>query len=145
MCIRHVAEQEARIARQEVLIERLREGRSAILDDAMSLLAQMHDFLDIMRAHVAQLCGYQHGLYAAEKRGERHGDAKVTDWRFALSDRPLDSIDLDKVKQGTPNDPFYEKVAKRHLDYSDDGLARFLRVEHHDDGGMTVTVNRRGQ
>jgi hypothetical protein len=40
MCIRHVAEQEARIARQEVLIERLRESRSAILDDAISLLVQ---------------------------------------------------------------------------------------------------------
>jgi siroheme synthase (precorrin-2 oxidase/ferrochelatase) len=31
MCIRHVAEQETRIARQETLIERLRENRSALL------------------------------------------------------------------------------------------------------------------
>jgi hypothetical protein len=41
MCIRHVAEQEARIARQEALIERLRQSRSALLDDALRLLAQM--------------------------------------------------------------------------------------------------------
>src|SRR5580700_10492872 len=38
MCVRHVAEQENRVARQEVLIERLRESRSAILDDALRLL-----------------------------------------------------------------------------------------------------------
>jgi len=33
MCIRHVAEQETRIAQQEALIERLRESRSTLLDD----------------------------------------------------------------------------------------------------------------
>ena len=55
MCVRHVAEQETRIARQEVLIERLRESRSAILDDALRLLASMHDLLKTMRAHVARL------------------------------------------------------------------------------------------
>ena len=35
MCVRHVAEQETRIARQEFLIKRLRERRSPILDDAL--------------------------------------------------------------------------------------------------------------
>jgi hypothetical protein len=55
MCVRHVAEQEARIARQEVLIERLRESRSAILDDALRLLTSMQDFLETMRAHAARL------------------------------------------------------------------------------------------
>jgi hypothetical protein len=55
MCVRHVAEQETRIARQEVLIERLRESRSAILDDALRLLASMQDFLETMRAHAARL------------------------------------------------------------------------------------------
>jgi hypothetical protein len=55
MCIRHVAEQETRIARQEVLIERLRESRSPILDDALRLLALMLDALETMRAHVARL------------------------------------------------------------------------------------------
>lgn len=55
MCVRHVAEQENRITRQEALIERLRESRSAILDDALRLLASMQDFLETMRAHVARL------------------------------------------------------------------------------------------
>jgi hypothetical protein len=55
MCVRHVAEQEKRIARQEVLIERLRESRSAILDDALRLLDLMHGALETMRAHVARL------------------------------------------------------------------------------------------
>jgi hypothetical protein len=55
MCVRHVAEQETRIARQEVLIKRLRERRSPILDDALQLLAEMNGFLDAMRAHVARL------------------------------------------------------------------------------------------
>ena len=54
-CVRHVAEQEARIARQDVLVERLRERRSALLDDALQLLAEMHSFLDAMRDHVARL------------------------------------------------------------------------------------------
>jgi hypothetical protein len=55
MCIRHVAEQEKRIARQEVLIESLRERRSPILDDALRLLALMLNALETMRAHVARL------------------------------------------------------------------------------------------
>jgi len=55
MCVRHVAEQETRIARQEALIVRLRESRSALLDDALRLLAEMHSFLETMRAHVARL------------------------------------------------------------------------------------------
>jgi hypothetical protein len=55
MCVRHVAEQENRITRQEALIERLRQSRSALLDDALRLLAEMHGFLDTMRAHVARL------------------------------------------------------------------------------------------
>ncbi len=54
MCVRHVADQETRIARQEALIERLREKRSALLDDALQLLDDMHGFLDLMRAHVAR-------------------------------------------------------------------------------------------
>jgi hypothetical protein len=55
MCVRHVAEQENRIARQDILAERLRERRSAQLDDALQLLAEMHGLLDLMRAHVARL------------------------------------------------------------------------------------------
>jgi hypothetical protein len=55
MCIRHVAEQEARIARQEALIERLRESRSVLLNDALLLLALMQDYLDTMREHVTRL------------------------------------------------------------------------------------------
>jgi hypothetical protein len=55
LCIRHVVEQEARIARQQALIGRLRERRSALLDDALQLLAEMHGFLDTMRDHVARL------------------------------------------------------------------------------------------
>jgi hypothetical protein len=55
MCIRHVAEQEARIARQIALIGRLRKSRSALLNDALRLLAEMHGFLDVMRDHVARL------------------------------------------------------------------------------------------
>ena len=54
MCVRHVAEQETRIASQEALIERLRENRSAILDDALRLLASMQDLLETMRAHVSE-------------------------------------------------------------------------------------------
>ena len=54
MAVRHVAEQENRIARQEVLIERLRKV-GAPLDDALALLATMQDFVKTMRAHVARL------------------------------------------------------------------------------------------
>lgn len=55
MRVRHVAEQETRIARQEVLIKRLRESRSAILNDALRLLDSMQNLLDEMRAHEARL------------------------------------------------------------------------------------------
>jgi hypothetical protein len=55
MCIRHVAEQEGRISRQEALIERLRESRSVLLNDALRLLAEMHDLLKTMHEHVARL------------------------------------------------------------------------------------------
>lgn len=55
MCIRHVAEQESRITRQEALIKRLQQSRSALLDDAVQLLASMHGFLETMREHVARL------------------------------------------------------------------------------------------
>jgi hypothetical protein len=55
MCVRHVAEQEDRIARQDILVERLRESRSPILDDALQLLAEMHGLLGAMRDHVARL------------------------------------------------------------------------------------------
>ena len=55
MCVRHVAEQENRITRQEALIERLRESGSALSNDALRLLASMQDLLETMRAHVARL------------------------------------------------------------------------------------------
>jgi hypothetical protein len=55
MCVRHVVEQKNRIARQEALIERLRQSRSAILDDALQLLISMQDHLEIMREHLARL------------------------------------------------------------------------------------------
>ena len=54
MAARHVAEQEKRIARQEVLIERLRKVGWP-LDDALRLLGTMQDLLKTMRAHVARL------------------------------------------------------------------------------------------
>jgi hypothetical protein len=50
----HVAEQEDRIARQDVLVERLRESGSCLLDDALQLLTEMHG-LDAMRDHAARL------------------------------------------------------------------------------------------
>jgi hypothetical protein len=55
MCIRHVAEQEARIAGQQAFIGRLRKSRSPLFDDALRLLGEMHGFLDAMRDHVARL------------------------------------------------------------------------------------------
>jgi hypothetical protein len=57
MCVRHVAEQETRIARQEALIERLRESPSTtlLLDGALQLLARMQDLLVTMHEHVARL------------------------------------------------------------------------------------------
>jgi hypothetical protein len=55
MCVRHVAEQESRIARQEILIERLRKIGSPLLDDALRLLDTMEGLLELMRVHVARL------------------------------------------------------------------------------------------
>jgi hypothetical protein len=55
MCVRHVAEQETRIAGQEVLIDRLRKVGSPLLAEAVRLLASMHDLLESMRAHVTRL------------------------------------------------------------------------------------------
>jgi hypothetical protein len=55
MCIRHVAEQEMRIDRQEVLVKRLQESGSALSEDALKLLDSMQDLLGDMRAHVARL------------------------------------------------------------------------------------------
>lgn len=55
MCVRHVAEQEQRIVRQEALIERLRKAGAPLLEDARKLLIQMQDLLGEMRAHVARL------------------------------------------------------------------------------------------
>lgn len=54
MAVRHVAEQEQRITRQEVLIERLR-GVGAPLDGALELLASMQDLLEMMRDHVDRI------------------------------------------------------------------------------------------
>ena len=54
MCVRHVAEQENRIARQDILAEHLRESGSSLLDDALQLLAEMHGLLEKMHEHVAR-------------------------------------------------------------------------------------------
>ena len=54
MEVRHVAEQEKRIARQEVLIERLRKV-GVPLSDALRHLGSMQDLLKTMRAHLATL------------------------------------------------------------------------------------------
>jgi 50S ribosomal subunit-associated GTPase HflX len=54
MAVRHVAEQIKRIARQEALIERLREV-AAPSDEAVRLLAAMHGFLEELLDHVARL------------------------------------------------------------------------------------------
>ena len=54
MEVRHVAEQEKRIARQEVLIEHLRKI-GVPLDDALRLLGSMQELLETMRAHLAKL------------------------------------------------------------------------------------------
>ena len=54
MTVRHVAEQEMRIARQEALIERLRIF-GAPLDDAVGLLGSMQGLLEVMRAHLARI------------------------------------------------------------------------------------------
>ena len=55
MCIRHVAEQEDRVARQDILVERLRERRSPKLDSSLQLLTEMRDLLAKMHEHVARL------------------------------------------------------------------------------------------
>jgi hypothetical protein len=52
--VRHVAEQEARITRQELLIEHLREV-GAPSDDALRFLDSMQECLETMRTHVARL------------------------------------------------------------------------------------------
>jgi hypothetical protein len=59
MTVRHVAEQEERIVRQEALIERLRKV-GVPLDGALGLtvlglLTSMQDLLVTMRAHVARI------------------------------------------------------------------------------------------
>lgn len=55
MCVRHVAEQESRVARQDVLVERLRESGNLLLDDALQLLSEMRGLLLAMHEHVARL------------------------------------------------------------------------------------------
>jgi hypothetical protein len=55
MCVRHVAEQEERIARQDILVERLRELGTPILGNALRLLAAMRDLRDTMRDHAAEV------------------------------------------------------------------------------------------
>lgn len=54
MMARHMAEQEERIARQDVKIENLRI-RGAPLDEALGLLTAMQDALEVIRAHVARI------------------------------------------------------------------------------------------
>jgi hypothetical protein len=69
MCIRHVAEQENRIARQDILVERLRESGSRLLDDALQLLAKMYYLLKRMHEHVARLQGRPRGMHQGGPRG----------------------------------------------------------------------------
>ena len=57
MAVRHVAEQDKRIAQQEALIERLRKV-GAPSDDALGLLAIMQDLLKTMCTHVERLSNY---------------------------------------------------------------------------------------
>ena len=54
MAVRHVAEQEKRIVRQEVLIEHLQEVRLPT-GDALRLLGIMLDFLETMHDHVKRI------------------------------------------------------------------------------------------
>lgn len=54
MALRHVAEQEERIARQERLVERLRNV-GAPLEDATDLLKLMEAVLKNMEAHVSRI------------------------------------------------------------------------------------------
>src|SRR2546421_7686525 len=44
-----------RVARQDILVERLRDRRSPKFDDSFQLLAEMHLLLEVMHAHVARL------------------------------------------------------------------------------------------
>ena len=55
MCVRHVAEQEDRVARQDILVERIRERRSPKSDDSLQRLAEIRDLLKTMHEHVARL------------------------------------------------------------------------------------------
>ncbi|MGA7711484.1 MAG: hypothetical protein WCA81_06250 [Rhizomicrobium sp.] len=54
MASRHVAEQKMRIARQEILIERLQD-MGVPTGDALELLYEMQTFLEDMRAHVGRI------------------------------------------------------------------------------------------
>jgi hypothetical protein len=54
MEVRHIAEQEGRIARQLALIERLRSARLPI-DNAVAFLDSLKHFLEMMHAHLARL------------------------------------------------------------------------------------------
>jgi len=54
MATRHVAEQEERIGRQEILIERFRNAE-APADDALKLLDTMRTLLETMHVHVARV------------------------------------------------------------------------------------------
>ena len=54
MAVRHVAEQEERIARQDVLIERLRKI-GVPTEDAFVLLDLMQGLLETMRDHVKRI------------------------------------------------------------------------------------------
>jgi hypothetical protein len=74
MCVRHVTEQEDRIARQDILVERLRESRSALLDEALQRLTEMHDLLGKMHEHVARF---------------RRGNSKSSGLLFKLPPNPL--------------------------------------------------------
>jgi predicted PP-loop superfamily ATPase len=88
MCVRHVAEQEDRIARQDILVERLRESRSALLDEALQLLTEMRRFLDAMHDHVVKLstthwgvvqgrvqaCGHCPNVSNIPVRGKSHSE-----------------------------------------------------------------------
>ena len=95
MCIRHMPEQEARIARQIVLVERLRESQGALLGNAFRLLDEMHDLLATMREHAARLSdsGATEPAGALWCRGRYCGmdaDDPALSWN---SDRPWSEID----------------------------------------------------
>jgi hypothetical protein len=54
MATRHVAEQEGRIVRQELLVTHL-QAVEVPLADALDLLTSMYDLLEDMRRHVAKI------------------------------------------------------------------------------------------